>query len=169
MGRKPGTGSKTNSVASGVATKAGSSSHNFSRIKIDNLDPSFDYSFRLKMDVEKGGGMDRYGYEAVNESNSCGESWASPIAAYSKKRFGTIILEDTVLCKRPLEIKTYWDNENNKRYNSQIRFVNQNSQAAKQKLRNAESALGLENKADVTDSSHFSGPGFTQRPAPTVV
>ena len=108
----------------------------FSATMVANKDPGFEYSFRRKADIEEGGGMDHLGFEPVSEENYADEVWSGPrsMQARSKGR-KQIVLQDTVLCKRPLETANFFKRIENEKYNAQCRLVQTASRSADVKLR----------------------------------
>jgi len=133
-----------------------------SPLMIANKDPNFDYSFRPKADIEAGGGRDMHGYEPVCKNNSCGEVWDGPKALQSKGAKGQIVFQDTICCKRPKEVSDYFKEQENIKYNSQVRLIMESGRRARASLRS------LDAGSVVVDKTDF-GPrrALTQRVGPT--
>lgn len=151
--------SKTQDVASGARTKRQHAV--YSALDIANKDPNFDYSFRLRKEIEEGGGVDIYGFEPINEGNTSGEAWQGPIKALQKRGKSSIVYQDTILCRRPKEVAEYFQSVNNTRYNNQISFVKSIAPEANVKLRNMNSDSGV--TMDVKGKNDF-----TQKTGPTM-
>lgn len=133
-----------------------------SALFVGNKDPNFDYSFRRKEDIEQGGGVDLYGYEPLNSSNSSGETWGGPAGMAHKTKGGKQkVYLDTVLCKRPKEVSAYFKNLEDEKYNSQVRFIRDAAKNARLALRD------LDAGSVVKDESQVSAKVFTQRTGPT--
>lgn len=134
----------------------------FSATMIANKDPKFDYSFRKKSDIEQGGGMDHVGFEPVSEENYSGEVWNGP-RSMQQRSMGRkqVVLQDTILCKRPMETANFFKAQENEKYNAQCRLVMTAS-------RNADGALRrLDPGAVVVDSSTGLEKAMPQRPGIT--
>lgn len=134
----------------------------FSPTMVSNKDKNFEYSFRRKFDIEQGGGMDHLGYEPIGEDNYSNETWSGPRSMQARaKGRKQIVLQDTILCKRPVETARFFQNFENERYNSQCRLVQTASRSASDALRK------LDSGAVVVDSSTGLDKAMPQRPGPT--
>jgi hypothetical protein len=133
-----------------------------SGLEIVNKHPDFEYSFRLRKEVEEGGGQDRYGYEPVTAANTSGEARAITFAPgmKSKKAPGAILLQDTMLCKRPKQVAAYFKSLEDEAYNSHMEMIKNSAQRAQVRLRQ------VDGSATVTDQT--SGIDFTQRVGPNM-
>jgi hypothetical protein len=148
-------------LQSGQRTEA--HTHRHSAVAIANKDPNFDYSFRLRKEIEENGGVDHYGYEPVDASNHGGETFAGPVAkALQRRKTNRIIHHDTVLCKRPKEISRYFQERDDEKYNSQQQLVIHAS-----KHRREELAKIRGSNATVVDQSSGLEKAFKQRVGPT--
>ncbi len=134
----------------------------YSATMVAQKDKGFDYSFRRKADIEQGGGMDHLGYEPVSEENYNGETWNGPrsMQLRSKGR-KQIVLQDTILCKRPMETANFFKAHEDEKYNAQCRLVMTAS-------KNADGALRkLDPGAVIVDHSTGLEKAMPQRTGPT--
>lgn len=135
-----------------------------SPLDVSNLDDKFDYSFRRKVDIEQGGGEDMHGFRPVNESNNSGEVSGGPLAKFQKSKGGKQITHlDVILCRRPKEIAEYFQNEENEKYNANLRFVKSVGRNSRDKYRGTE----IEENFEIKDESKFSGSAMQQRKGTT--
>lgn len=132
-----------------------------SALTIQNKDPNFDYSMRKRRDVEDGGGQDIYGYEPITQGNNTGEVFGAFPMRQKTGGSKQMVYLDTIACKRPKEVSTYFKREEDERYNAQVRHV----QSAAKRTRNA--LRELDPDSVVQDTSNFSGPSMKQRKGPT--
>lgn len=146
----------------------GSKTHGYyahQQLAILNRDPRFDYSFQRRKDVEEGGLGEQLGWEPVTAKNSCGETWAGPSGAISKTAAKkSLYFQDTLLCKRPLEVSAEIKRMEDEKYNAQKFLVKNAARNARIQLRQIEESIGLEPSASVEDRSTMN---FTQRKGPT--
>jgi len=148
--------SRTATTAKRTQTKIG----RFSAVQVAHKDPAYDYAFRLRHDIEQGGGMDHYGFEPVSEANYAGETWGGPRSMSERSRGRKQIhYQDTVLCKRPLETARYFQQLENEKYNAQCNLVMTASRRAGVRLRE------LDPGAVVVNSSKGLDKAMPQRPA----
>lgn len=161
-GKAKGTGSKTHAIAEGEAT---SEFMTHDELRIANKDPKSDYSFRLRSKMDSSGGRDSYGFEPVTALNSCGEVLAGPLSFMNTKGKGQVVVDDVILCKRPIEAKLYFDKIDAEKYNRFQKFVRSAAPSARAQLRKIEEANGLAPTAEVNDNSR--GFEFSQRTGPT--
>ena len=139
-----------------------------SNLDVANKDPNSDYCFRRKKEIEDGGGMDNYGYEAVNATNSHGEEWNGPASMKRKGGKGQMTNQDTVLCKRPLETAKYFKRIEDEKYNAQILHIKNACAAAKDKLRNISPDYVSSATSTLTNTEEEQNDrAFTQRPGVT--
>ena len=134
----------------------------FSPTMIANKEPGMDYSFRRRADIEQGGGMDHLGFEPVGESNYAGEIWNGP-RSMQQNSIGRkqVVLQDTILCKRPNETAQFFKAHEDEKYNAQCRLVMTASRSADGALRK------LDPGAVIVDSSTGLEKAMPQRPGPT--
>jgi hypothetical protein len=132
-----------------------------SAITINNKDPEYDYSWRNKKAIEDGGGQDIYGFEPIGAGNTNGETLGPTPFKQRTAGKGQLVYLDTIACKRKKEIAEYFKEEEDERYNAQVRHVQNASKRTRAALRQ------LDPNAAVIDKSNYSGPGMTQRPGPT--
>lgn len=130
-------------------------------LMIDNKDPSFDYSFRRRKDIDEGGGQDMYGYVPVQRSNNNDEVWHGPKGLQTQSKAKQIVYQDTILCKRPKEVSQYFQQQEDEKYNSQVRLVLSTSKRVQMGLRQ------IDPDATVEDGSNFNESGFSQKIGPT--
>lgn len=116
-----------------------------SRLNILGKDPNFDYCFRLKSEIEAGGGQDDYGYEAVGATNHAGESWSIPGALKTAGK-RQMIYADTVLCKRPKEATRYFKQIEDEKYNAQKKFIRDSAKNTRIKLRELDHSAIVEDQ-----------------------
>lgn len=134
----------------------------YSPTMVAKKDPRFEYSFRRKVDIEQGGGMDHLGYEPVSEENYNGEVWNGPRSMQQRsKGRKQIVLQDTILCKRDKETANFFKAHEDEKYNAQCRLVMTAS-------KNADGALRkLDPGAVVVDTSTGLEKAMPQRQGPT--
>lgn len=131
-------------------------------LDVANLDPEFDYSFRRIKDVEDGDGIDQYGFEPLSAANWKGERSIGPSITMAKtKGAKQIRVQDTILCKRPLEAAKYFKDMEDEKFNAQQNLVRMAAQNAKAALRE------LDPGATLQDDSKGMDKAFTQRVGPT--
>lgn len=152
--------SKTQAIGHKTAPKV---RHSFLSVK--NKDPRFDYCFRSRKDIEEGGGEDRYGWVPVGATNSAGEEWDIPHPPVQHKGRKQIILQDTILCKRPKQTTKYFKGIEDQKYNAQVSLVKNAARNAQVRLRQAQREAGLEADAMVEDRSTIQ---LKQRQGPSV-
>ena len=149
--------SKTQSVGYRTQSTARRPSH----LNVTGKDPAFDYCFRKREEIEKGGGIDQYGYEPVGRENNSGEDWALPdvIKSAHKKRSGkSLIFEDVILCKRPKEVSQYFQQIEDQKYNLQVNLIKEAAPRAQAKLRMGDQRATVTSDMSGMDLSHRKGP-----------
>ncbi len=146
------------SVTQSIGNKTHAITKRMSRLDILNKNPDYEYAFRLRKELEEGGGVDQYGYECVGHGNENGERWALPIGAPKSKGKKQMILQDVVLCRRKKEVGAYFRVQENQKYNSQKMLIKTIAQRAQVRLREAD--------PNARASMDISGIDFTQRVGP---
>jgi hypothetical protein len=138
-----------------------------SQLAIQGKDPACDYSFRLRREIEEGGGMDHYGWEPVGVSNSHGETWALPFPVKTKGS-RQIVYHDTVLCKRKKEITKWFKSEEDKKYNQQQTLIKEAAPSARQSLRKLDPNAQVVDEVKSSDGFKLRSSGkLKQRSGPT--
>lgn len=141
----------------------GASVGRHSGVMVDGKDPNFEYSFRRIADIEAGGGIDNQGYAAVGADNYNGETWGGPRSLQSRSRTSKQIRnQDTILCKRPLDVAAHFKADENRKYNAQAQLVLHAGKRARVALRKLDSGAIVENQSKGLERA------FKQRPGPTM-
>lgn len=149
---KPGT--KTQSIGQ----RTGKNYSRISRLTVNNKHPEFDYSFRRKTDISGDAGSDQYGYVPVGPGNESGETWGGPGWAKTNTAGKAVVVDDVILCRRPKAVSKYYKDQEDDKYNDQIKQVAEFNRRASQSLRELDSGATV--KAEIKGD-------FTQRQGPT--
>lgn len=157
---------KTRAQRTNQPARSAVRSHRASRTAVTGKDPDYEYSFKRRVDVlTDGGSAMQEGWEAINKENSKGENWetANHVRTLKDrtKATGEIHFHDTVLCRRHKEDAAYFKNFEDRKYNAQMKLLNEAAKDAKQKLRPIGDQAGLKDEFKQT------GRQFTQRAGPT--
>jgi hypothetical protein len=137
-----------------------------------NQDPDWDYSFRPRKDFEHGSNMTG-DWIPITQATSVGECMGSGVQSHllddMRKKLGfkpkSLILEDTIACKRPKEVSEHYRKMEDAKYNYQIGLLKNAATSAHAKakvLRDEGSRLDVRE-----EKGHHNLGSFTQRPGPT--